>query len=156
MAIELTSGTKGRFKILDEGNYTFYIYDVEYNEDFGKLKIKYITQEGDTVIEFLRLLKEDGSTNDLHRDFYSDTAHAALGDDVKRADPPELIGHYINADIVHKVVDSKDKPGETMTFVNFDNKTQSDGFDGEPSEKCLAIIKKAESKNVDLGDLLDD
>lgn len=157
MAIELTSGTGGRFRVLDEGNYTFYIYDVVFKEDFGHLQIKYVTQDGNTTIEFLRLLKEDGSNNDWARDVFSDTAHAALGDDVERVETPaELIGHYINATVKHNVIDSKDKPGETKTFVNLVDKTQSDGFDGEPSAKCLAIIKKAENKNVDLGDLLDD
>lgn len=142
------------FKPIPEGVYVFYIYEVEYNEDFGKLKIKSVTQDGQTNTEFFNFYDENGNERETTYNIFAWTAKAIMGEEVTEVEPSDFVGKYFEAEVVHTESDSKTEPGKKVTFINLKNKQSASGFDGEPSEKCKNIIEKAKNKNVDLDSLL--
>ena len=147
------------FKLIDEGEYVFRIYEVDYDEDFGKLKIKLVNAEGNTTIENFTLKTNDDDWNEKALNAFSYFAKTALNDfDREDIDPDELVDCYIRAEIVHNTSD------QGNTFANLGEKSPADGFDTEPTERAMSLGKdktesttKAEKKsndNVNLDDLL--
>lgn len=147
-SIPLTSG----FKIIDEGTYVFYIYQVEYDEQFGKMKIHLVTADGQTHVERFNLKNQDDTYNEGALNVFSYTAKAALNDFSREdIDPTELVGHYIRASVEHNQIENQ-TTGKTMTFANLSEKEPADGFETEISEKAQKIIDK--HKPIDLDDVL--
>lgn len=146
--IPLTEG----FKVIDEGNYVFYIHKIDYDETFGKLKIHLVTADGQTHIEKYSLKNQDDSYNEGALNAFSYTAKTALND-FKRTDidPYELVGHYIRADVIHNTVENRNT-GKEMVFANLGQKDPAEGFEAEMSDKAKKIIEK--SKPLDLDDIL--
>lgn len=114
--IPLSSG----FRIIPEGKYTFLIADVIYNEDFGKLTLKLIADNGESTEAKYNLLNNDGTYNEKALNAFSMFAKAALNDYTRNeVDPMELKEHYVGAEITHNKVPSTTNPGEYKTYVNF-------------------------------------
>lgn len=144
--IKLSSG----FSIIPEGTHVFQITNVIYKEDFGKLEIHMQTQNGGKHIERYSLLRSDGTTNEGAFNAFSYFARTALNDySIDEIDPAVLVGRFIECDVAHDVVENKNKPGQTVTFVRLTDKRVSDGWD-VPTEAPTT----AGAKPVDLASLL--
>lgn len=126
--ITLSSG----FTLLPEGEHTFIITEVEYKEDFGKLTLKLRTADGSRHNENFNLLKSDGSPNEGAINAFSYLAKVAMNDfSLTEIDHNDLIGKYFGAMVVHNVVPARDKPDETITFVNLTEKFAAEPFEYE-------------------------
>ena len=158
--IALTSG----FTVIPEGEYVFGIYDVTYDEDFGKIEVKMVTANGMRHSERFSLTNDNGEPNEKALNAFSFFAKTALNrNDVNEIDHTDLIGHYIRARIVHTVQPNRKDPTKTVTFANLDrDKIAADGFDEKPTDAVLALMKQPQkpaapaqkAENYDLDSLL--
>lgn len=139
--IPLTS----RFKVIPEGTYIFRIYDVTYDEEFGKIVIKLVTADGMTHTERFFIKDRNDETNEKALNAFSYFAKTAMNDFyMEDIDPEELIDHYIEAEVIHSEVPSNKDPSENTTFANLGDKSPADGFDTEPVERALTIGRSKE------------
>lgn len=153
--IPLTSG----FQIIPEGEYIFRIYDVSYDENFGKMVVKMITSKGQKHTERFGLKDSNDQWNENALNAFSFFAKTALNDfEREDIDPAEMVGHYIRAEIVHTHMPSKNDPTKTLTFANLGReKSPADGFEEEPTDKVKELFgEKDESKGLDLDALLNE
>lgn len=128
------------FTLIPEGEYVFRIYDVEYDEEYGKLKIHLVNAKGMTLIERYSLIKNDGEYNEGALNAFSYFARTALGSyDEEDIDPTCLVDHFIKAEVIHNKVESTKREGEYVTFVNLGDKSFADDFDETPCEKALTL-----------------
>ena len=136
--IPMTSG----FVIIPEGEYVFRIYDVTYDDVFGKIEVKLVNAQGLTQTERFSLLDKNGDYNDKALGAFSYFAKTAMGDyALEDIDPGELVDHYIRAEVVHTKVPSNKDPNKEVTFANLGDKSPADGFDTEPVERALTLGK---------------
>lgn len=143
--IPMTSG----FTVLPEGEYIFRIYDVTYDEDFGKIIIKMVTATGATQTERFSIKNNNDEYNEKALNAFSYFAKTAMNNySLEDVDPEELIDRYIGAEIVHTKVTSTKDATKTITFANLGDKWPADGFDTEATEKALTLGKKATKKPV--------
>ena len=70
--------SEGGFVLIPEGVTTFKIVDVEYNEDFGKMKINMQTKSGAKHTETFTLLNNKGEVNEGALKAFSYFAKTAL------------------------------------------------------------------------------
>lgn len=127
--IGLTSG----FELIPEGTYVFRIYDVEYDEEFGKMTVKLVTADGKKHTERFSLKTSDDEPNEKALNAFSYFAKVALNDfSREEIDEKELIGHYLRGEIVHTKQPNRRDPTKTVTFANIGDKEPADGFDTEP------------------------
>ena len=152
---------------IPEGIHVFRIFDVEYDETFGKVQIHLINAKGRIHTEKFTLMRADGSMIDGACNALSYFAKTALNTtEPADIDHTELIGHYIKAQVVHNVQPNRNDPSKTVTFVNLTDKWSADGFDTEPCEKALTMSREtrmankkesapAETTGVNLDSLLD-
>lgn len=120
----------GGFTLIPEGTHVFKIEKVDYDEDFGKMLIHMITQDEQKHTEKFHLKNADDSYNEKALAAFSFFAKTALGEyDRDDIDPEELVGHFIEAEVIHNKVPSKKDPNKTVTFVNLGDKAPSDGWD---------------------------
>ena len=157
--IPMTSG----FTLIPEGEYVFRIYDVTYDEVWGKLEVKLVNAQGMTHTERFMLKDQNDEPNEKALAAFSYFAKTALNDfGIEAIDHRDLIDHYIRAEVVHTKLPSKKDPTKMVTFANFGEKSPADGFDTEPVP--AAMSKKAATKapapvatagKVDLDSLLD-
>lgn len=127
--IPMTSG----FTLIPEGEYVFRIYDVKYDETFGKLEVKLVTAQGMKHTENFSLMDNSGEPNEKALNAFSYFAKTALNNfALEDIDHTDLIDHYIRAEVVHTKVPSKKDPTKTVTFVNLGDKSPADGFDEAP------------------------
>ena len=125
----------GGFQVMPEGEQVLKITAAEYDEDFGKAIFTLANAKGQTCREQFSLLNNDNTPNEKALNAFSFFAKTAMNDfDLVDADPVELIGHYIRAEVIHNKVESKKEPGKMMTFVNLGEKSPADGFDGVTAE----------------------
>lgn len=151
--IKLTGG----FKPIEEGVYVFRIYEVDYDETFGKILVKLVTATGATHTERFSILTKDGTPNEGALNAFSYFAKNALNDfSLDDVDPADLVDHYIRAEVEHTVVPSNREAGKTVTFVNLGDKSPADGFDTEPTERAVSLghEEKQTDNTVDLDALL--
>ena len=150
--IPLSSG----FKPIDEGWYTFYIYQVDVDEEFYIIKVHLVTADGKTHIERFQLKIDDENWNEAALNIFSYLCKVALNDFDREEidDPQELVGHYIKGEIIHTDVESKKTPGKINVYANLVQKEVSDGFDEEVSEKAQKIIEKGKAAGASLDVLL--
>ena len=134
--IPMTSG----FTLIPEGEYVFRIYEVTYDEDFGKLEVKLVNAKGQTISERFSLKDNSGEYNEKALNAFSYFAKTALNNfDVEDINPEELVNHFIRAEVVHVKQPNKNHPEKTVTFANLGDKTPADGFDEEPVEKAITM-----------------
>jgi hypothetical protein len=145
------------FSICPEGVHIFRIYDVEYDETFGKMLVRMVNAKGITHTERFMLLGADNQPNAGAMRAFSFFAKTALNNDtLGEIDHRDLINRYIKAEIKHKTSPSRNNPGETETFANLGDKWVADGFDTEPVKRAMELGTKKEqpSDNVDLDAML--
>ena len=126
--IPLTSG----FQLIPEGSHVFQIVKVDYDEDFGKMEVTMLTQDGLQHIERFFLLKKDGSglPNDGAMNAFAYFAHVALNDfSVQEIDEQDLKGCFMRCVVEHEQVESNRTAGKMVTFVRLADKEPADGFD---------------------------
>jgi len=154
--IGLTSG----FELIPEGEYVFRIWDVEYDEEFGKMVIKLVTADGKKHQERFSLKDQDDQPNEKALNAFSYFAKTALNDfSREEIDEKELIGHYIRAEVVHTKQPNRKDPTKTITFANLGDKAPADGFDGAvsapaPKPSQTASTPPVSAGSVDLDALL--
>ena len=138
------------FTVCPEGVHIFRIYKVDYNQDFGKLTVHLVNAQGITHIERFSLINASGNPNEKAFNAFSYFAKTALNNYALDAiDHNDLVGHYIKAEVVHTIVPSTTKPGETKTFANLSNKWVADGFDTTPVAKALTLGTEQEQSKVE-------
>ena len=133
----------GGFAKLPEGKQVLRIFDVFYDEEFGKLEIHLVNAKGITHRETFSLKNKDESWNEGACNAFSYFAHVALGEfDREDVDPEELIDHYIEADVYYDdpVPSSKD-PSKMVSYTRLGDKFHAEGFDEEPVEKAMKLGK---------------
>lgn len=136
--IPLSSG----FTPLPEGIDTFRIYQVEYDEEFGKLNVKMVNAKGRTHTERWRLKDSDGEYNQAAINRFSIFAKTVMQDfSGNEVEPEDMVDHYFTAEIKHSIVPRRDNPNQTMTFVNLTNFETADGFLETPVERALTLGK---------------
>lgn len=135
--ISMTSG----FTLIPEGTHVFRIYQVDYNEEFGKLVVHMVNAQGITYQERFSLIGNGGVPNDKACNAFSYFAKTALNNfALESIDHNDLVGHYIKLEIVHTVLPSTKDPTKTVTFANSgNNKAVADGFDTTPVPKALTL-----------------
>lgn len=153
--ISLTSG----FSLIPEGEYVFGIYDVTYDEDFGKMEVKMVTANGQKYTERFQLKNQNDEPNEGAMNAFSFFAKTALNRyDIEDIDHTDLIGHYIRARVIHTQLPSRNNPGKMTTFANLDrDKTPADGFDTTPTQAVLTMMNAnnpVSSADIDLDALL--
>ena len=131
----------GGYQPIPEGTHIFRIESVEYDQDFGQIRIELKTKDGKTHRERYNLMRADGTTNDGAMNAFSFFAKTALNNfEVTDIDTSELVGNYIKAEVVHRKVDSTKNPGEKTTVVNLGKVYSADGFDGAaPVQKPVVV-----------------
>lgn len=143
--IPMTSG----FTLIPEGTYVFRIYDVKYDEDFGKLEIKLVNATGMTHTERFSIKNKNDELNENALRAFSYFAKTAMNNfDLEDIDPEELIDHYIYAEVVHTTLPSNRDPNKTITFANLGNKSPADGFDTEPTARALSLGRNNGGENI--------
>ncbi len=141
--IPMTSG----FVLIPEGTYVFGIYAATYDEEFGKIEIKLVTAKGMTHTERFSIKDSNDQLNEKALNAFSYFAKTAMNDfDLEDVDPEELIGHFIEAEVVHTNLPSNKDPNKTVTFANLGDKAPADGFTEEPTARVLALLSGEQGK----------
>lgn len=136
--IPMTSG----FTLIPEGTYVFRIYDVSYDEEFGKIEIKLVNAAGMTQTERFTIKDKNDEPNEKALNAFSYFAKTAMGDyTLEDIDPMELIDHFIEAEVVHTKLPSNKDPNKTVTFANLGDKAPAEYFDTEPVSRALTLGK---------------
>lgn len=135
----------GGFTPMDEGIQVLRIYGVEYKEAFGNLTIYMCNAKAQTMRETFRFKSKDGKPNEGAMNAFSYFAKTAMDDfDMDDVDPQELVGHYIQVDVVHN-----DSNGRTYANLGRD-KAVAYEFDESPAPEALTMTlttKHAEVKD---------
>ena len=139
--IPMTSG----FTLCPEGVHVFRIYDVMYDEKWGKLEVKMVNAQGITLTERFSLKDQNDEPNEGALNAFSYFAKTALqnfdlgeGDDI---DPDDLVDHYIRAEVVHTKQPSRKDPTKTLTFANLGDKSPADGFETAATPSAMSMGK---------------
>ena len=155
--IGLTSG----FEPVPEGSHVFKVVGVDYKEAYGKLEITLQTVKGKKHTERYSLLKDNGEPNEGALNAFSFMAKTVLNNfDLEEIDPEEMIGHYVRCTVEHNKVESRNKPGQFLTFVQLSDKEPADGFDEEEpfvevnDDSEIPFEEKPKKKSFNLDDIL--
>lgn len=144
--------TEGGFTLIPEGVTTFQIYEVEYNEDFGKMKVHLATKSGAKHTETFSLLNKKGEVNEGALKAFSYFAKTALNNyELDEIDEQDLVGCYITATVSHEEFESNKTPGRMLKSARLNDYTAAGGFGSEPEEP-----DDEEDEDDDLDDFLDD
>lgn len=145
--------SEGGFSLIPEGVTTFKIVDVEYKEDFGKMKVAMQTKSGAKHTEQFMLLDKKGEINDGALKAFSYFAKTALNNyNLDEIDESDLIGCYITATVKHEEFESNRTPGRMLKSVRLSDYTVAAGFG---TNKSKHKDKAAEEDLDDLDDLDD-
>lgn len=134
--IPMTSG----FVLIPEGTYIFKVVEAKYNEEFGKIEIKLETEKGLNHTERFSIKNADDSYNDKALNAFSYFAKTVMNDfTIKEIEPEDLVGHYIQAEVVHTVLPSNKDANKTITFANLGDKAPASGFEETYTEQVKSI-----------------
>lgn len=132
--------TTGGFTLCPEGIHVFRIYDVTYDEEFGKLEIKMVNAQGIKHTERYSLKDQNDEPNEGALNAFSYFAKVALDDfNIEEIDHTDLIDHYIKAEVVHTKQPSRKDPTKTLTFANLGDKWVANGFETTPVPAALSM-----------------
>lgn len=147
--------SEGGFSLIPEGVTTFKIVGVEYNEDFGKMKISMQTKSGAKHTEQFTLLDKNGEVNDGALKAFSYFAKTALNNyELDEIDEQDLVGCYITATVKHEEFESNKTPGRMLKSARLNDYSVAAGFGtGESKYKEKAV---EDDEDEDLDDFLDD
>lgn len=146
---------EGGFSLIPEGVTTFKIVEVEYDEDFGKMKINMQTKSGAKHTETFSLLTKKGEVNEGALKAFSYFAKTALNNyELDEIDETDLIGCYITATVTHEEFESNKTPGRMLKSARLNDYTVAAGFgSGEAKYKDKDV---EEDEDDDLDDFLDE
>jgi hypothetical protein len=145
--------SEGGFTLIPEGVTTFKIVMVEYNEDFGKMKITMQTKNGAKHTEQFTLLDKNGEVNEGALKAFSYFAKTALNNfELDEIDEADLVGCYITATVKHEEFESNKTPGRMLKSARLNDYTVAAGF-GTGEKK---LKEKDVEEDEDLDDFLDD
>ena len=134
--ITMTSG----FSLVPEGTQVFRIYNVTYDEEFGKLTVFMVNAQGITHKENFSLKDKNDQPNEKAYNAFSYFAKTALNDfTVEDIDHTDIINCYIRAEVIHTKLPSNKDPNKTVTFANLGDKSPADGFDTTPVPAALTM-----------------
>jgi hypothetical protein len=153
--------SKGGFSLIPEGKRIFKIIGSKYEEDFGKLEIELVTAAGQKHTERFSLIDKNGEINEKAQGAFSYFAKTALNNfNLEEIDHEDIVGCYIECEVIHEKLPSTKDPAKTVTFVKLGDKSPASGFEEEeekkspaPKDDKSAAPKKNNSK-VNLDDLL--
>lgn len=132
MAITLSKNT---FVIIPEGRHTFKVVEVNYNKDFGKMEIKLVTADGLKQTERFTLLDQNGEYIEKAIDAFSFFARTVMQNaNMEEIEEQELVGKFINAEVVHTKQPNRNDPTKTVTFVNLKNYEMASGFENNNAD----------------------
>jgi len=132
------------FTLVPEGTHVFRIFNVTYDEEFGKLTVFMVNAQGITHQERFSLKDKNDQPNERAYNAFSYFAKTALNDfSVEDIDHTDIIGCYIRAEVMHTKLPSNKDPNKTVTFANLGDKSPADGFDTTPVP--VALTMSAES-----------
>lgn len=147
--------SEGGFTLIPEGVTTFKVVSVEYNEDFGKMKVNMQTKGGTKHTETFTLLDKNGEVNDGALKAFSYFAKTALNNyELDEIDEQDLVGCYITATVKHEEFESNKTPGRMLKSVRLNDYTVAAGF-GTGEEKYKDKDVEDDSDD-DLDSFLDD
>lgn len=146
---------EGGFSLIPEGVTTFKIVEVEYDEDFGKMKVNMQTKSGAKHTETFSLLDKKGEVNEGALKAFSYFAKTALNNyELDEIDETDLIGCYITATVKHEEFESNKTPGRMLKSARLNDYTVAAGFG--TGEKKLKDKDVEDDTDDDLDDFLDD
>lgn len=129
------------FTLIPEGTYVFYIHDVTYDPDFGKIEVKMVTAKNQRFNQKYLLLDRNGEPKEGAMNAFAFFARTALQNwEVEEIDHTDLIGHFVRAEVTHTEVPSTREEGKTVTFANMGTISSADGFDEEPVPKVKEML----------------
>lgn len=141
---------KGGFTLIPEGVTTFKVVEVEYDEDFGKMRVHLQTKSGQKHTEQFMLLKNDGEVNEGALKAFSYFAKTCLNNyELDEIDEQDIVGCYITATVTHREYESNKEPGKMLKSAQLNDYTVAVGFANE------SISNDDELDDLD-DDLLDD
>lgn len=149
------------FALIPEGWYTFKVTGIDYDEDFGRMKVELSTKDGSKHVERYGLLTKSGEVNEGANKAFSYFAKTALNNfSVDEIDTDDLIGCYIKAEVKHVQSETvSEKTGKPFVNVNLGDKEPAYGFNDsaakpvDDSEDDAADDVSDEA--IDLDDFLD-
>lgn len=146
--------TEGGFTLIPEGVTTFKVVDVEYNEDFGKMKVYLQTKSGTKHTEQFTLLGKNGEVNEGALKAFSYFAKTALNNyELDEIDETDLVGCYIQATVKHEEFESNKTPGRMLKSVRLNDYAVATGFGSGKAQESEDV---EEEDDEDLDDFLDD
>lgn len=124
----------GGFTLVPEGKHIFKITKVETKDDFGKVVITLVTENGAKHVERYSLMNKDGEWVDGAINAFSIFVKTALNDftleEIDTSEIDKLVGHYIAAVVTHE--EYTDNSGTVRKTSRLGNKEVSTGWDTEP------------------------
>lgn len=121
--------SEGGFQLIPEGVTIFKIVGVDYNEDFGKMKVEMQTKSGQKHIENFSLLTKSGEVNEGALKAFSYFAKTALNNyQLDEIDETDLIGCYIQATVKHEDFESNKEPGKMLKSARLNDYAVAVGF----------------------------
>ena len=151
----------GNYGTIPEGEYVFGIYEVTYDQEFGKMEIKMVTAKGLRYTERFLLKAQGDAVNEPAMNAFIYFAKVAFGDysGMDEFDEQQLVGHYIRASVVHTTRPNRNDPSKTVTFANLArDKVHADGFDETPCTYAASLMAPkamgAQAVDIDLDALL--
>ena len=100
MSMSKFSFNGGDFGVIPEGTYTFGIYEVAYDEEFGRMEVKMVTSKGQKYTERFMLKGAGETVNEPAMNAFIYFAKVALNEYGGRDefDEQELVAEYLHAD----------------------------------------------------------
>ena len=146
--------SEGGFSLIPEGTTIFKIVDVEYKEDFGKMRVDMQTKTGGKHTEQFTLLTKSGEVNEGALKAFSYFAKTALNNySLDEIDETDLIGCYIQATVKHEEFESNKEPGKMLKSARLNDYAVAVGFG---SGEYQNIADNIEDDSDDLDDFLND
>lgn len=147
---------KGGFTLIPEGVTTFKVVEVEYDEDFGKMRVHLQTKSGQKHTEQFMLLKNDGEVNEGALKAFSYFAKTCLNNyELDEIDEQDIVGCYITAIVKHEEFESNKEPGKMLKTMRLNDYSVAVGFDNESTSNDE--LEELEDDSLDdLDEFLDD
>lgn len=148
---------KGGFTLIPEGVTTFKVVEVEYDEDFGKMRVHLQTKSGQKHTEQFMLLKNDGEVNEGALKAFSYFAKTCLNNyELDEIDEQDIVGCYITATVTHREYESNKEPGKMLKSAQLNDYTVAVGFANESISNDDELDDLDDDPLDDLDEFLDD
>lgn len=149
--IQLSEGSG----MIAEGTHVLKVTEVQYDEDFGKLKLELQNSAGQKVFQNYGLLNKEGEPVQGAINAFSYFAKTCLNDfSLEEIDHDDLLGCYVKAKVKHEKYENND--GEEKTSVKLGDVSSATVKDFNAKTKTKAKVKVEEVEDDDDGDDLDD